>query len=74
MGIQKWKPDIYIGFSPALRLQCIQIQIKIEFVGACPQFDGKQVYLSIHLGQPTTFCSLIRFDNVGSEVRTCSHS
>jgi hypothetical protein len=22
MGIHKWEPDIYIGFSPALHLQC----------------------------------------------------
>jgi hypothetical protein len=22
LGIQKWEPDIYIGFSPALHLQC----------------------------------------------------
>jgi hypothetical protein len=22
IGIQKWQPDIYIGFSPALHLQC----------------------------------------------------
>jgi hypothetical protein len=24
LGIRKWEPDIYIGFSPALHLQCIQ--------------------------------------------------
>ncbi len=22
LGIHKWEPDIYIGFSPALHLQC----------------------------------------------------
>jgi hypothetical protein len=25
LGIHKWEPDIYIGFSPALHLQCEQI-------------------------------------------------
>ena len=23
LGIHKWEPDIYIGFSPALHLQCM---------------------------------------------------
>jgi hypothetical protein len=22
LGIHKWEPDIYVGFSPALHLQC----------------------------------------------------
>jgi hypothetical protein len=23
LGMHEWQPDIYIGFSPALRLQCV---------------------------------------------------
>ena len=25
-GIHKWEPDIYIGFSPALHLQCTECE------------------------------------------------
>jgi hypothetical protein len=27
LGIHKWEPDIYIGFSPALHLQCITVTV-----------------------------------------------
>ncbi len=30
LGIHKWEPDIYIGFSPALHLQCILL-IRVPF-------------------------------------------
>jgi hypothetical protein len=33
LGIQKWEPDIYIGFSPALHLQC-------GFFTACHYTNG----------------------------------
>jgi hypothetical protein len=28
LGIHKWEPDIYIGFSPALPLQCVRLCIE----------------------------------------------
>jgi hypothetical protein len=30
LEIDKWKPDIYIGFSPALHLQCILCTVFIQ--------------------------------------------
>jgi hypothetical protein len=30
LGIHKWEPDINIGFSPALHLQCENISSKLE--------------------------------------------
>jgi hypothetical protein len=28
LGINKWEPDIYIGFLPALHLQCTTLEIR----------------------------------------------
>jgi hypothetical protein len=28
LGIHKWEPDIYIGFSPALHLQCVRVYMQ----------------------------------------------
>jgi hypothetical protein len=52
-GIHKWEPDIYIGFSPALHLQCVmkengfyQIQLRIFYT----QNDLTVVDLARNLG------------------------
>jgi hypothetical protein len=39
LGIHKWEPDIYIGFSPALHLQC---RVEDNFHGKRKQEDCLQ--------------------------------
>jgi hypothetical protein len=42
LGIHNWEPDIYIGFSPALHLQCGVPAVGIASCGMCLIF-GSQV-------------------------------
>jgi hypothetical protein len=44
LGIHKWEPDIYIGFSPALHLQCggNKNKIKVIFFSAEARFMNVQ--------------------------------
>ncbi len=72
LGIHKWEPDIYIGFSPALHLQCRWLdeysliksnELKLENaggedhqVGGRPQDSGQDVWCKTEVGRHQDLC------------------
>ncbi len=65
LGIHKWKPEIYIGFSPALHLQCVYMAGLRE-----KDLDSTQKQLLIYLSRCIPYTSHIR-TVIGTVIRKC---